>query len=142
VPLTAFDLEVLRRTAGASSDKGGNDGSSDSGNSDASMDETSTGDDSSESGGEADCHVTVGTGATRQCSYSSSCSSLAGSTPGSCPSPDLAGCCVVTRPGDGGGPTRTATCYYSASTGAEAGAGCEFEAYQDPGVYTWQTSPP
>jgi hypothetical protein len=49
VPLSAFDLEVLRRTAGASSDTAANDGGSDrpsdSGTLDENMDETSTGDD-------------------------------------------------------------------------------------------------
>ncbi len=150
VPLTTFDLSVLRSTAGGPPPSTST-GPSDSG----ATSDGSEGDDADDAGsingsdGESSdataCYTLTGSGSTEQCNYSSSCSSSAdaGSTPGSCPSSSgLVGCCVVTGQTDGGEPSLTATCYYSASTGATAESACQLEAYDDPGVYAWQSFAP
>jgi hypothetical protein len=151
IPLAALDLDVLRSTAGIQVDAGssGQDGGR---GRDATLDDAgspdaiSGGDAGSSDAGEG-CHNVTGTGAARQCSFSSStaegfaCASLAGSTSGSCPSPGLYGCCVEVQTADGGAEATTATCYYSSTEGADASAGCAFDAYQGMPV-VWQTSAP
>ncbi len=149
VPLAALDLRAMRNTAGLSGESANDAGSDDgSGGSDATIgDATETADAGEietgnvDSAGGTGCQVVSGSGSTRQCSYSSSCSSLAMATPGSCPSSGLYGCCVETQPADGGAESITATCYYSSAGAEDASAGCEFEAYQGM-PYVWQTSAP
>jgi hypothetical protein len=143
VPLSAFDLNTLRATAGHDGPAPADAGAKEGGAQDAgSIDATLPVEASSDAG--MGCHAISGSGASEQCSFSSPspspCGSDGGSTTGSCPSTGLYGCCVETVSTDGGQGV-VATCYYSAATGQPASSQCAFEAYQ--GLpYTWQTQAP
>ncbi len=146
VPRSAFDIGVMRRTASLDGPLRMDAGVIASPARDAEVDDVgadATAEDA-ETGG-VGCSVLSGTGSTEQCNYSFSdapgfdCSSLAGSTEGSCPSSALYGCCVESALADSGGQVVTATCYYSSVTAAASN--CELEAYQGGGG-EWQTSAP
>lgn len=117
-----------------------NDAAMDAGDEGAAGQAGSSGDGSVDGG--SGCHALTEVDSNQQCSWTgvASCSSLAGTTPGSCPSSGLAGCCVVTQFLQDGGQTSTATCYY-ASDAAVAIQDCAIESYvQQAGI--WQTSAP
>lgn len=145
VPLTTFDLNVLRNTTGRDGPVRASDAGVDAGRVDDASAETDGGDDGTDAG--VGCYSISGNGSARQCSYSSAtagglaCSSLAGSVAGSCPSSGLYGCCVATTPSDGGGPVTTATCYYSSTVGQPASSSCELQAYEGM-PYEWQARVP
>jgi hypothetical protein len=142
VPLTQLDLTLMRTSvnglvldAGTTDVDAADDGADEGGAPDATL--------PPEAG--AGCYAVSGSGATQQCSYSSSVAAdagcpIAGGSPGSCPSSGLYGCCVEVLSGDGGGQV-TATCYYSSTTGQPAASQCAFEAYEGQ-PYDWQTFAP
>jgi len=142
VPLSQLDLDMMRRTAGQT-------GEPVAGQGDAGVDSAADGRaaDATTLAVPVGCHVLSGSGSSLECQYRSSsasgftCTSFAGSTPGSCPAAGLYGCCVDTPTVDGGGSSVSATCYYSATAGQPASSQCAFEAYQAL-TYDWQTYAP
>jgi hypothetical protein len=87
--------------------------------------------------GGAGCFTVKGSGASQTCTFvtvpdgSATCTGDAGGTFGSCPSKDLAGCCLVyDGTADAAMSQYTATCYYPKSVAGQQAENCDLIQYE------------
>jgi hypothetical protein len=97
------------------------------------------GSDAADDGGDggAGCFTVKGSGASQTCTFvtvpdgGTTCTGDAGGTFGSCPSKDLAGCCLVyDGTADAAMSQYTATCYYPKSVAGQQAENCDLIQYE------------